>query len=430
MKSQLPNNQPVDTHGLSVCLGELRELLTRDHSTSELQSAFDDVSQSADAILAEHGGMVDELLCVYEQLGIVFEVTRKLPEVRDEQEVIRLFSESLSKTFSESDIAIVRWDGSSRWMLVEDGLAVPDWLTKVLERSKKSRSVVVEPVPEGEVLDCYREVLVAPMYCGDSFVCAILLGRHPDLREFRAGDVLLMESLTTFCGDLIRNHHLVRELRRASISMVRSLVSAVDQKDPYTSGHSVRVGYFATMLAEEVGIRGEELQMLQWSALLHDVGKIGIRDEVLNKEGKLTPEEFDHIKEHPVRSYHVVKDVPQLQAAVKGALHHHERWDGSGYPEGLAGEEIPLQARIIQIADIFDALTSDRSYRAAYSWQQALEILAQEAGTHVDARLQETFDRLIRQSMDDDRADWDALVKRAERFAADPADLDAWAHGG
>jgi putative two-component system response regulator len=122
--------------------------------------------------------------------------------------------------------------------------------------------------------------------------------------------------------------------------------------------------------------------------------------------------------------------VPQLQAAVKGALHHHEQWDGSGYPEGLAGKNIPLQARIIQIADVFDALTSDRSYRAAYSWQQALEILAQEAGTHVDAHLQETFDRLIRKAMDDDPADWDALIKRAERFGADPADLDAWAHGG
>jgi HD superfamily phosphodiesterase len=430
MLGPVPNQQPIDAHKLSACLGNLRELLTCDHSAPELQSALDGVSDCADALLAEHGGMVEELLCVYEQLGIVFEVTRKLPEVRDEQEVIRLFSESLGKTFSESDVAVVTCDGPSRWMLVEDGLSVPEWLARVLGRSKKSRSIVVEPVPEGEVLDCYREVMVAPMYCGDSFVCAILLARGPHLREFRAGDVLLMESLTTFCGDLIRNHHLARELRRASISMVRSLVSAVDQKDPYTSGHSVRVGYFATMLAERVGLRGEELQMLQWSALLHDVGKIGIRDEVLNKKGDLTPEEFEHIKEHPVRSHHVVKDVPQLQAAVKGALHHHERWDGSGYPEGLAGEEIPLQARIIQIADVFDALTSDRSYRAAYSWQQALDILAREAGTHVDPQLQEKFDGLIRQAMDDDPADWDALVRRAERFGADPAQLDAWAHGG
>jgi HD-GYP domain-containing protein (c-di-GMP phosphodiesterase class II) len=158
--------------------------------------------------------------------------------------------------------------------------------------------------------------------------------------------------------------------------------------------------------------------MLQWSALLHDVGKIGIRDDILNKQGKLTPEEFRHIQEHPVRSHRVVQQVPQLAAALDGVLYHHERFDGSGYPAGLQGEEIPLQARIIQIADVFDALTSSRSYRPAYDWRKALEILREEAGKTVDPGLQQVFDRHMRAVLESDPKAWERKVERANQFAS------------
>jgi HD-GYP domain-containing protein (c-di-GMP phosphodiesterase class II) len=200
--------------------------------------------------------------------------------------------------------------------------------------------------------------------------------------------------------------------------MVRSLVSAVDQKDQYTCGHSLRVGYHATTLGRLLNLPEVELQMLQWSALLHDVGKIGIRDEVLNKQGKLTPDEFQHIKEHPGKSYRVVQQVPQLAAALDGILHHHERYDGTGYPSGLSGEEIPLQARIIQIADVFDALTSSRSYRPAYDWKEALDIMRSEAGKTVDPHLQTVFDQHIRSVLEGDPAAWQRLIEKANHFAS------------
>ena len=204
-----------------------------------------------------------------------------------------------------------------------------------------------------------------------------------------------MDSLCVFCGDIIRNRRLVSELRQMSIDMVRALVGTIDQKDGYTSGHSTRVGFYACLLAQELGWSEERLQILEWSALLHDVGKIGIRDDVLNKAGKLTPEEFDHMKEHPVRSSEVVCQVPQLAEAIDGVLHHHEHWNGKGYPDGLVGEDIPLQARMIQIADIFDALTTSRSYRKAFTWQKALTILREEAGVVVDPNLMAIFEGLI-----------------------------------
>jgi HD-GYP domain-containing protein (c-di-GMP phosphodiesterase class II) len=214
-----------------------------------------------------------------------------------------------------------------------------------------------------------------------------------------------------------------------SIAMVRSLVNAVDQKDEYTCGHSLRVAYYATELGKRLALSEVELQMLQWSALLHDVGKIGIRDAVLKKEGKLTEEEFDHIKEHPVRSYRVVAEVGQLAGALDGILHHHERWNGTGYPDRLAGDAIPLQARIIQMADMFDALTSNRSYRPAFDWQKALQIMEEEGGSTVDPTLQRVFDRMIRSRLEGDGDAWAGMVREAEQFTrADAA--PPWPRGG
>ena len=227
---------------------------------------------------------------------------------------------------------------------------------------------------------------------------------------------MLVTALATFCGDLISNHRLSRELRQMSIAMVRALVNAIDQKDEYTSGHSVRVGYFASLLGSELGLGPVDLQMLEWSALLHDVGKIGIRDDVLQKTTRLSDEEFDHIKEHPVRSHKVVRQIPQLGQALDGVLHHHEHYDGSGYPNGLQGEKIPLQARIIQIADVFDALTSTRSYRSAYDWRGALNILEKEAGRTVDPQLAKIFDSLVRRHIGDAPDGWEKLVDRAGQY--------------
>jgi HD-GYP domain-containing protein (c-di-GMP phosphodiesterase class II) len=298
------------------------------------------------------------------------------------------------------------------------------WFETVVERARRERSVLVERPPAGALPGEIAEVMVGPVFAGDrsesaaggSFVGAVVLSRGSSVEAFRASDMLLLEALTTFCGDLIRNHRLVRELHDMLIAMVRSLVNAVDQKDAYTSGHSVRVAYFATLLGRAVGVGGRDLRMLEWSALLHDVGKIGIRDNVLKKKGKLSAEEFDHIKEHPVRSHKVVQEVPQLADALDGVLHHHERYNGTGYPSGLAGEGIPLQARIVQIADVFDALTSTRSYRPAFDWRRALDILAQEAGKAIDPHLQGIFDRLIRAELEGNAEGWEEMVGRAGRF--------------
>lgn len=404
-------------------------------SIAEVDAMLDSVSSSVEQIQVESAGMADELLCLYEQIGVIFDVTRRLPDVHREDDILDLFIRSLRRSFDQRYVTLARrpvgatgqpLEGGG-WRLKDADIPLTDWLATVLEKCANRARVSVEAPPTGALPPSLQEIMLGPITSGSQVVGILILARTAEAVAFRSGEMLLLESLTTFCGDVIRNHRLMAELRQMSVAMVRSLVNAVDQKDEYTSGHSVRVAFYATMLGKCVHLPPEELRMLQWSALLHDVGKIGIRDDVLKKPGKLTDEEFAHIKEHPVRSHRVVEGIPQLAAALDGILYHHERYDGRGYPSGLAGENIPIQARIIQVADVFDALTSSRSYRPAYSWPEALEIMRKDAGTAIDPKLQPIFDAAIRDELSSHKAGamgtafkddpWDALTRRAMDFS-------------
>jgi HD-GYP domain-containing protein (c-di-GMP phosphodiesterase class II) len=386
-------------------------------------------SPSAERYPPENGdGLADELFRAYEHLGILFEVTRLLPRVGSEDEVINNFVNSLRQTYSDREVWAVCADDAPRPVSGDPcgeetrmGLgASPACLADPLVRQavagcQAKRSVVVQEAKRaGQTV---RQALAGPVYAGSDFHCAIVVadpaaGEAPVIRRLDSSDMQLIDALVVFCGDLIRNLHLVRALRQLSIDGVRALVSTIDQKDEYTAGHSNRVRYYALMLGRELGLSQDELQMLEWAALLHDVGKIGIRDDVLKKPGRLTDQEFAHIQSHPVRSAEVIRQIPHLKDAVGGVRHHHEHYDGSGYPDGLAGEAIPLQARVIQIADVFDALTTTRPYRPAFDWSRALEILASERRKTVDPELSVLFDRLIRR-MVEQHPDAIAEIRRA-----------------
>jgi HD-GYP domain-containing protein (c-di-GMP phosphodiesterase class II) len=174
---------------------------------------------------------------------------------------------------------------------------------------------------------------------------------------------------------------------------VRSLIAAVDAKDPYTRGHSERVHTAAILVGNELGLDAMTRRDLYWASLLHDIGKIGAPDHILKKPGKLTAEEYRVMMEHPARGDEVLAPIRWLAGARRGVRWHHERFDGTGYPDGLAGEQIPMIARIIAVADTFDAVTSRRAYRGERGIEAALAVLAEAAGTQLDPAVVTIFAR-------------------------------------
>lgn len=190
---------------------------------------------------------------------------------------------------------------------------------------------------------------------------------------------------------------LADRLRRNMITVIDTLATTLEARDPYTHGHSHRVGAYACWIAEELGFSQDELDRLRQGGILHDIGKIALREEVLNKPGRLTAEEYEHIKIHPVVGYNILRQVPELEPLLPIVLSHHERIDGKGYPHELPGGEIPLTARITAIADTFDAITSSRPYRDAMPLEKAIAILESVRGTQLDAELVDIFVKKVRE---------------------------------
>jgi putative nucleotidyltransferase with HDIG domain len=182
---------------------------------------------------------------------------------------------------------------------------------------------------------------------------------------------------------------------RAHEATLATLCQAVETKDYYTRGHCMRVAEGAAMIARELGMPAERVQKIRYAGMLHDIGKLGVPTKVLQKTGKLTDDEYAAIKLHPTRGYEIVREISFLDEALAGIRHHHERLDGRGYPMGLVGMEIPESARIISVADVFDCLTSTRSYRQAWSAEDAIAELRACAGTQFDPRMVEALVRAV-----------------------------------
>jgi len=186
------------------------------------------------------------------------------------------------------------------------------------------------------------------------------------------------------------------ENRELFLGSIRMIAAAVDEKDPYTRGHSGRVAKYSTILGDILGLNTEDLDTLKISALLHDVGKIGIDDRVLKKPGKLTDEEFELMKQHTVKGANIMRPVPQLKDMLPGIELHHERMDGNGYPYGLTGDQIPMMARIIGVADTLDAITTNRPYKSAMDLEYALQRIISLKVSKFDANVVNALETAVR----------------------------------
>ena len=216
---------------------------------------------------------------------------------------------------------------------------------------------------------------------------------------FTESDVRKMEAFGGFAAALLTRANLFQRIRRQFLGTIASLAEAVDAKDPYTHGHSQRVAAYSVALGAALGLSRTQLFSLRVSSLLHDIGKIAIPDAILQKQAKLTDDEYARIQTHSQEGVRILRPVNMSAEVYEGILHHHEKWDGSGYPNKRKGNEIPLFGRIVAFADALDTITTERPYKKARSFEEARRVVLQDAGMHFDPDLAPTFCGLPHESI-------------------------------
>ncbi|HEX8843727.1 MAG TPA: HD domain-containing phosphohydrolase [Pyrinomonadaceae bacterium] len=281
-------------------------------------------------------------------------------------------------------------------------------------------------------------VMISGMQTIESAIEALRLGAFDyimkpfDLRQVEAAVKRALENYELRAAKRRYDNHLEElveqrtiELDQALVSLedayrttLKALTAALETRDAETHGHSERVVTFSLRLGRELGLNKEELKALEFGSLLHDIGKIGVPDAILRKPAKLTEEEWKRMREHPLHGQQILRGIEFLEGAARVVAQHHERWDGSGYPLGLRGCEIDLNARIFAVADAFDAMTSDRVYRAGRSYEAAAAEFDSWAGRQFDPKVVEAFHRVPRE-------DWEelrhlSLIKRQDRTSIPP----------
>ena len=243
-----------------------------------------------------------------------------------------------------------------------------------------------------------RSVMCAPIRIGGSILGVVYVDSQ-SAHEFNETELELLAAIGNQAGIALHRSRLLEDMERLSIDVVRAIAATIDAKDGYTHRHSERVAAIGVLIARELGLSARDKHIVELSSLLHDVGKIGIPDAILKKPGRLSDAEYNQVCTHPEQGVAILSNIQNSKIAdlLPGIKSHHERWDGSGYPEGLRGEATPLLARIVGVADVFDAISSHRSYREALSLEESMELIRQQSGRGFDPKIVEALNNLYDQ---------------------------------
>jgi putative nucleotidyltransferase with HDIG domain len=351
------------------------------------------------------------LSSTYEEISLLYRLTQNLKLTSQDEELARLTLKWLADVLPAQSLAIRLQPTERTGALGRESLREPillsygdcpitaDDLPKIIAHvalQPGQRPLIVNRSASGQPSwpwPAVRQLIIVSLCEGDNCFGWLLAVNHLADAEFGTVEASLLSSVAAILGIHSGNSELYQQQREFFAGVVRALTSAIDAKDPYTCGHSDRVARVAVRLAEELGCDRKQVDTIYLSGLLHDVGKIGIDDNVLRKPGKLTEAEYEHIKTHAEIGHRILRDIKQLDEVLPVVLHHHEQWNGRGYPAGLAGEDIPLLARIVAVADSFDAMGSDRPYRPGMPAEKLDAILREGAGQQWDAAVVDAFFR-------------------------------------
>lgn len=342
-----------------------------------------------------------ELVRKVGELSDLFEVSRALVQLDRHEVLDEVLSKAISMMNAERG-SLMLLDETSHELVIETARGLPASIiesTRVKLGEGFAGRVAASATPlrlldtlePGEARAGLRDALCVPLQIHDKVIGVLNISNKNGPGVFTEHDLNMLSALGNQAAISIQNTRLFEDLQELFLSTISSLAKAVDANDRYTAGHSHRVTLYALEVARELGLDDDSIDLLRVAALMHDIGKLGVGEQILRKPGPLTADERTEMQQHPLYGASIVAPIRQLQTIVPGVRHHHERYDGRGYPDGLTGSDIPLQARVLMVADAYDAMTSDRPYRAAMPDEQAIDELRRGAGTQWAPEIVEAF---------------------------------------
>jgi putative nucleotidyltransferase with HDIG domain len=338
---------------------------------------------------------------------VLYQISQAVAASVDECEVLALVLQSAERELAADRVALFLRDDPGgplvRWRDEHEGSPVAEVERWVAGLAAEREEAVVAPADTGlePLAGDVGSAVAAPLRIHEGTVGAIVAVRCLACRPFTRGNQQMLSILAGNAAAAIGNARHARETVEtragrfeAHVATIGALVSALDAREHETQVHSLRVTEYALRLAAEFGLTPAEERDLRYGAMLHDIGKIGVADRILLKPGPLTPDEWEQMRRHPTIGYQILRDIRFLEGAARIVLYHQERFDGTGYPFGLAGNQIPIGARLFAIADTLDAMTTDRPYRAALSYDDVVLVLERERGRQFDPELVDAFLRI------------------------------------
>jgi putative nucleotidyltransferase with HDIG domain len=381
-----------------IDLGSRKEL-------AELSNAFNSMAVTIQQRTEDLTHKVDELTTLYETsraLGSTLDLDTLLDSTLDA--AMRSFAVDsgylVLRDSTSSALQLRAWRGTTD--AAPDDRAVRSSMSEWVVR--QGRPLIFNPsAKNGDVenVDAITGALAAvcvPLHSADGVIGAIAVGSRDPSARFTGDDVRLLSTIANHLTVAIGNTELYASLQDAYLATVRSLAAAVDAKEPHMRGHSERVAVFSRSIAENMGLSHEQRTALEMAAYLHDIGKIGISGQILRKAGPLSDEETSTMRHHPLIGANILRPVAFPWSIGPVVRHHHERFDGGGYPAGLRGEEIPILARVLCVADAYEAMIADRPYRKCMTSEGAVAELRECAGTQFDPRVVEALIEVLRQT--------------------------------
>ncbi len=343
----------------------------------------------------------------YEELSFIYKLNNAMNVTANPEEYFRQIAENLGELLGVKAVLVVLFpetliSGDKDNIVIHCGQlpaseeqimnrVYPDMLVKGGCPVRRDPSHCLTYAAGDEELG---QMLLAPILRGERRLGMIMALEPMSGRQFDNIDATRLSNVANIAAAFLENFRLYGSLRRLFLGSMRALTSSIDAKDPYTCGHSERVALLSKKIVELMGLSGIEAERIYLCGLLHDIGKIGVPEAVLQKPDKLTVYEFELVKQHPVIGAKIIRGIQEMEDLVPGVLHHHERMDGEGYPDGLGAKEIPFQARVLCVGDALDAMTSDRPYRKALPAKLAESEIFRAAGTQFDPALVEAVLKL------------------------------------